>query len=72
MLGKLIRFRQTAIPEQKNDLFKRRMLGQVVNVIALIDQNALFAVDVADRALGGDDSAKSRGAAVDSVPVLIS
>src|SRR6202043_3311071 len=33
----------------KDDLFKSRVLGQVMDVIALVDEFTLFAVDVRDR-----------------------
>src|SRR5216683_1985943 len=38
--------RQTPVPKEKYDFFKSRLLGQVVNVVALIDQFTLVAVDI--------------------------
>jgi hypothetical protein len=40
--------RQPTVPEQVDGLFKSRMRGQVVNVVALINEYALLAVHVAD------------------------
>ena len=48
------RGRQIAVPQQINDLFKGRVLGQVVDVIAPVDQFAVLAVHVTDGRLAGD------------------
>ncbi len=37
------------------------MFGQIVDVITLINQNSLFAINIADRALGGNYTAKPFG-----------
>ena len=42
--------------KQKRDLLEGRVLDQVADVIAAIDQPAGVAVDEADLALGGDDA----------------
>ena len=60
-LIELVLLRQATVPKQKNDLFKGRMLREIVNIVTLIDQFSFFAINIADRALSGDNAPKSGG-----------
>ena len=50
------RVRQVADPEQMGDFFERGLAGQLVDVVAAVDQPALFAEDVAERRRRRDDA----------------
>jgi hypothetical protein len=44
------------MPQQKNDFFKIRVLGEIVYVKTLIDKHAVDAVDIANGGAGRDDA----------------
>ncbi len=50
----LLRRRQTVIPQQIDHLRERNLLGQLVDVVAVVDQKAVDTVDVAGLRLPGD------------------
>ena len=58
-VGQLRDVRQLALEQQVRGLFKRRELGQLVDVIAAIDQLPEVTIHVADRGVGCDDSFES-------------
>ena len=47
--------REPPVPEQVGDLLERRVLGELPDVVAPVDEAALLAVDEADLRLEGDD-----------------
>src|SRR5204862_5924171 len=51
--------RQLAVERQEADLFVRGVLGEVADVIAAVDENAVLAVDRAQPAASDDDALKS-------------
>jgi hypothetical protein len=58
-LGKLLGRRQLAVEQQVGNLDEARPLGQLLDRIAAVLKNALFAVYISDRALaarGGGES----------------
>jgi hypothetical protein len=59
-LVQLVAPREPPVPEQEDGLLEGRMLGQIVDVVALIDQDALLAVHVADGRAGGHHAAQAR------------
>ncbi len=48
--------RQPAVPEQVGNLLEGGFAGQLVDVVAAVDEASLVAVDVAERGRGGDDA----------------
>jgi hypothetical protein len=47
---------ETAVPEEKGDLLEGGLPGQLVDVVATIDEAAFFSEDVAEGGRGGDNS----------------
>ena len=52
---------EVALQQQIGRLFERRVVGQVVDVVAAVDETAFFPKDVADRRLVGDDAFETLG-----------
>src|SRR5580704_11265884 len=51
---------QPPVPQEKNRLFKSRLFGERVNVVALIRENSRIAVDVTNPRLRRNDSFETR------------
>jgi hypothetical protein len=45
-----------AVPEQVSDFFESRLLDEIADLVAAVDESAGEAVNEADLALGGDDA----------------
>src|SRR3546814_19312854 len=59
-IGALLAVRQFAVQQQVAGLEEGRLLGQVGNVVAAIEQHAFIAVDVGDLALGAGGRGETR------------
>ncbi len=51
---------QLAVPQQVDDFFKRRMLGQRVDVVSLIAQDSGVAIDETNIRLGSNNPFETR------------
>ena len=51
--------RQPAVPEQEDDFLKGGVVGQRMDVVAVIGKNAGFSIDVTNVGLSGDDAFKT-------------